>query len=506
MKEILFKNIPEDIIKISNLFMNNKSEIYLVGGCVRDMLLNETPHDYDLCTNLKPDEIISLLQNNHIPYHTVGIEFGTITAILNNEEYEITTYRGESSYSDNRKPDEVYFINNIYDDLSRRDFSINAMAYNPITKELIDIYHGKDDLKNHIIRAVGNADDRIKEDSLRILRAIRFAIKYNFEIENETEKAILNNYKNINNISKERITDEFRKIFESNKSILKPFLKYHCVISEIIPEIKECIGFNQNNKYHQYDVYEHCLRTVDSCNTNDFIIKMAALLHDIGKPYSYSEDELGYGHFYGHPERSYEICETLLKNNFRLTKDETNQILCLVKNHDVAMHLSDKSARKLLSKVPENIIHKWFILKQADIDNHINLGSDLTDNYVTSIKKYINNFLEQNKCLKPTDLAIKGTDILDLLNEKPGPIIKETQNHLVDLVFDEKIPNEENFLIAEAFNFLFIKNANVKISDKLKEIIKNNQSISFELYTDLQKNICSITNKDNFSNKEEINR
>ena len=245
-------NFSKELLTLMNLIMDAGHEVYLVGGCVRDMIMGRTPHDFDLCTDAEPLELIELFERNKMGINPKGLAFGTVTAVINNDEYEVTTYREDLSYTDGRHPDGVAFVKDINTDLGRRDFTINAMAYNPITKQLVDPFNGEEDIKRGIIRTVRTPQDRFEEDALRIMRGLRFAITFGFDIEPETFKAMLEYKESLRYVSKERVTDEFRKIFTKNKPIKKWFMNGAPIIFVLIPELEPCFNFNQNNKYHKH--------------------------------------------------------------------------------------------------------------------------------------------------------------------------------------------------------------------------------------------------------------
>lgn len=444
------------MIKIDNKLMGlfkilkqNNVEAYLVGGCVRDLYLGVKPNDFDICSSATPDELISLLKKLNMNYFESGIQYGTITVIIDNEQYEITTFRKETGYSDKRHPDKIEYTKDIHEDLCRRDFTINAMAYNPLDETLIDDFGGLTDIKNKLIRCVGNAEDRLKEDSLRILRAMRFSLKYQFNIDENTSKAIHTNVKGLNDISKERITSELEKMLTIDKNIRDIFIEFSDVISEIIPEIGKCVNFNQNNKYHKHDVYEHSLAVVDGCKTNDFIIKLAGLLHDIGKPDSYSVDEDGHGHFYGHPEISYKITQDVVKNDLKLTREQSDRLLWLVKYHDMNTVTNVKSIRRLLNKHGVAYINDWFILKESDLLDHINMKDIFIDSFY-KMKERTYEQINNKACFDVKDLNINGKILMDELNLKTGKTIGEILKALLEEVINESVVNETNELINKA--------------------------------------------------------
>lgn len=267
-------------------------EAYMVGGCVRDSVLGRKPHDYDICTSATPDEILQAF-----PYEEIiptGLQHGTVTILINKEPFEVTTYRIDGDYSDNRRPDNVTFTKNLVEDLRRRDFTINAMAYNPKTG-LIDPFNGMEDIKYKKIRCVGFAEDRFNEDALRILRAIRFEAQLNFAGLPETMFEIERQYERLKNISIERINSEFCKIVASEQFCVELVL-YPNVFSLFIPELKDLIGFQQNNPYHAYDVFDHTVHAIGKCESDDLVVRLAVFFHDFGKPHSYQDGEDGIRH------------------------------------------------------------------------------------------------------------------------------------------------------------------------------------------------------------------
>lgn len=447
-------SINKNAIKIIELLHNHGYEAYLVGGCVRDILLELEPHDWDICTNATPTEIMNCLHSNRIMHYEPGLDFGTITAILNGEEFEVTTYRKETGYADNRHPDKIEFTQSLQEDLCRRDFTINAMAFDVVNNKLVDPFGGHIDLDNRILRTVGNPNDRFSEDALRILRAIRFAIRFNMNIENSTEYAMIRLLDNLDSISKERVTQELEKMLTSGNSVTKYFLEYSCIIAKIIPEIGECIGFEQNNKYHKHNVYEHMLAVVDLCKSNDFIIKLSALLHDIGKPKAYTTDTDGNGHFYGHPEISYEICQEIVDKRLVLTKEQREELLTLVKYHDLNVRRTTKSLKRAMRTLGEEIIDKWFILKQADVDDHINLDIIGRDEYgwrhTSELKQIKDEIIASEQCFSLSKLAVNGRDIMGELGIKPGKQVGKILATLLEEVIDEKIVNDYDILIKRA--------------------------------------------------------
>lgn len=437
------REVPKNVLKLINIINKEGYEVYLVGGCVRDMIMGKEPHDYDMCTNADPMQLIQIFEKHDLGINPKGLAFGTVTAVMDWEEYEVTTYREDLEYLDSRHPDGVAFTQNIETDLGRRDFTMNAIAYNPITDAMVDPYHGQEDIANGLIRTVRNPDDRFDEDALRILRGLRFAITMGFDIEPETLKAMLKHKDALMYVSKERVTDEFRKMFKANKPIRKWFMECADIIFVLIPELKVCYKFAQNNKYHKHDVYEHMLAVVDGCDTNKFEIKMAALLHDIGKPDSYVTDEEGWGHFYGHPKVSFDICKGLFESDFRLTREEAKLIGDLILYHDIAIAPTEKSIKRAINKYGADYLADWLVLHKADANDHILPEGKVEPDWmkVDEMIAIYEKIMSEKTYFTIKNLVINGNDIKDILNIKGSPIIGELLNYLVDGVIDKKFEN-----------------------------------------------------------------
>ncbi|MCJ7691441.1 MAG: CCA tRNA nucleotidyltransferase, partial [Clostridiaceae bacterium] len=301
--------IPADVKIILDTLKNNGYESYIVGGSVRDFVMGlSMPKDYDIATSAMPEEIIRLFLKT-IP---TGIKHGTVTVMLNGEGYEVTTYRIDGQYLDNRRPEAVTFVSNLKEDLARRDFTINALALN-VEDDVIDYFGGLDDLADKIIRAVGEPNKRFQEDALRMLRAIRFAARLEFHIEEKTLEAIKVNCNLILNISSERIRDELSKMLLSNNSgVALRLLEETKLLGFILPELQKAVGFNQLNPHHDKDIFNHTLSVVENCPLS-LNLRVAALLHDIAKPDCFTLDKSGVGHFYGHDKKSVMLTQQILK-------------------------------------------------------------------------------------------------------------------------------------------------------------------------------------------------
>ena len=422
---------------------------YVVGGCVRDSLLGKTPHDWDICTSATPDRVREKLRSECIRSIDTGLQHGTITAVMNDGNYEITTFRIDGKYSDNRRPDTVKFTDSLLDDLSRRDFTINAIAYSSALG-LIDPWDGLDDLHDGLIRCVGNPDDRFQEDALRILRALRFASTYGFKIEEKTAAAIHRNRELLKNISAERIQSELCKML-CGPGVLDILLEYKDVMAVIIPELGPCIGFEQNNPYHVYDVYDHIAHSVANYRGDDISIKMALLLHDIGKPECYTEDEKG-GHFYCHAVSSHIIAGDVM-GRLKFDNKTYDEVLDLVMYHDTDIHPSTRSVKRWLNKIGLELLDKLLVIKCADNAAHSEMAQISIPIKYREILMIMTEIVNTEQCFTIKDLAVNGNDIMSL-GLPSCPAVGKVLKHLLDKVLDEELENERKALMTEAAYYI----------------------------------------------------
>ena len=407
-------NIPAKVQFIIDTFYNNGFEAFLVGGCIT------------------------------IP---TGLQHGTVTVVIENENFEVTTYRTESEYIDNRHPEKVEFVKNIKEDLSRRDFTINAFAYNH-KKGLLDFFEGKSDLKNKIIRAVGNSDIRFNEDALRMLRAIRFSSQLDFDIAKYTLSNIEKNNLLINNISFERIRDEISKILISNnprKGLI--LLKNTGLLTNIIPEFKDTFSFDQKNPHHFEDVFEHSLSVVEK-TPSILTVRLAALLHDIGKPSCFNLDEKGIGHFYGHNTKSEEISRKIL-NRLRFDNKTIKETLKLIREHmNVLDNPNNSNIKRLITRVGLDSIENLYSLQEADI---LSLKDpSVATHKIVKMREVTNNILISKEPLSLKDLAITGDDLINELGLSKGKIIGDVLKKLFNIILDYPDLNNKADLLKEA--------------------------------------------------------
>ncbi len=434
-------NIPGYANDIIEKLENAGFEAYIVGGCVRDQLLSATPFDYDITTSAKPHQVKVALEDYKII--ETGIKHGTVTALADGNPIEITTFRCDGEYSDHRHPNSVTLTDKLSEDLCRRDFTINAMAYCH-EKGLIDLFGGKEDLSNKIIRCVGEAEKRFDEDALRIMRALRFAASLDFEIEEKTAAAIKNKYQLLSYVSAERIAVELSKLL-CGKAAARILEEYSYVICHIIPELKATIGLDQKNHHHIYDVYTHIVRVVEATPPAPHL-RFAALFHDIAKPKMMTIDENGVGHFYGHPKESAIMARNIMK---RLKMDnKTIDTVCrLVELHDVRPEATKKSLKKYLAKNPDVDTDDVMAIRRADLSAQSPAYHDQFA-YLDESERLINEIKSSGCCLRISDLAVDGNDIAKL--GAKGKQIGEILKRLLSDVVEEKLENEKNALIKRA--------------------------------------------------------
>ena len=447
--------VPRFLKKALKILEEHGYEGYLVGGCVRDILMGRKPFDFDLTTNATPEKIKEIFADYHVI--ETGLMHGTVTVVIEGKSIEITTYRIDGEYEDNRHPSRVYFTSDIKKDLARRDFTINAMAYNE-EMGLVDLFGGREHIEKKIISCVGDADRRFNEDGLRILRALRFAAVLGFDIEKKTALSVRKNKELLKNIAVERIFSEFIKLICGScaKEILHDFYEVFCVF---IPEIMPMVNFNQNNKHHCYDVYLHTL-TVLSNIEPDKNLRLAALFHDIGKPHCYTEDENGTGHFYGHSKISSEITRKILKR-LKVDNNTIYTVQRLVLDHDRYLGESEQSLKRFLSGCSYDYALQLMKIKKADV-----MGKDpkyfgrieKIENY----EKAIERIYAENECLSLKNLNINGKD-LQRVGAK-GAAIGIILKLLLNRVIDGKIKNEKPHLMSEARKIYFDLRENRQIN------------------------------------------
>jgi len=432
-------NLLSEIKNAISILQKNGYKAYLIGGSVRDYIMNKTPQDFDITTNALPQEI----KNCFFNFKTIdtGIKHGTVTVLINGIPIEITTFRFDGEYDDHRHPKEVKFSSSLLEDTSRRDFTINAIAYNE-NEGFIDYHEGLKDIENKTIRCIGESDKRFSEDALRILRALRFSATLGFKIEEKTKASIFKNKELLSYVSKERIFSELKKILCSDY-VEEILTEYIDVFSVIIPELSLMKGFDQKNPHHIFDILHHTARVIKSIEKNE-TLRLAALFHDIGKPFCFSLDENGIGHFYGHNKKSAELAEKILINLKADTKT-INDVVSLVLHHDAPIEADEKTVKRRLNKLGEETFFNLIKLQSAD-----NMGLSPSYHYRQETYKKLSEIgreiLEKEECFSLKNLAVNGNDLISLGYK--GKEIGEKLDFLLSLVIDGKEENNKEKLLS----------------------------------------------------------
>ena len=435
--------LPDYALKAIKLMRDKGYDVYPIGGCVRNHIMGITPDDYDMTTNALPEETLSVFAD----YTTfdAGMKHGTVSVVIDKHVIEITTYRIETTYTDNRHPDNVIFTRELTDDLKRRDFTMNAIAYDHNSETYFDPFDGITDINNKLIRAVGEPVQRFNEDGLRILRALRFSSVLGFAIETETSMAIHKCKDLLKNISPERIYTEFTKLL-CGVNAANVLREYYDVISVFIPDIIPMVGFDQQNPHHCFDVYEHTLATIESIEA-DPVLRWTMLLHDTGKPETFFTDDKG-GHFFGHYKNSTEIAKKTL-TELRASNEVINTVCALVYHHDSVIPETKKSVKRLLMKLGYDMTIKLFKVNRADAMGQSPVQTEERLIHIDRLEDIVREIIEENACFSLKDLAVNGKDLINL-GISPGKRIGEILTTLLNCVIDGELENEKEALINRA--------------------------------------------------------
>lgn len=447
-------SLPPKVDYIINKLIYSGYDAYAVGGCVRDSLLHKEPMDWDITTSAKPEEVKTIFKRTI----DTGIEHGTVTVMLDKEGYEVTTYRIDGEYEDNRHPKQVAFTEDLIEDLKRRDFTINAMAYND-TQGLVDVFGGQKDLEEGIVRCVGNPDDRFDEDALRILRAIRFSAQLGFEIDEETLRAVRSKAMNLNHISAERIRTELCKLLVSDHPE-KLLVAYETGITKVIlPEFDAMMVTEQNNPHHSYSVGIHTIKAVQEVATVEgftekekLILRWAMLLHDVEKPSCFFIGEDGKAHFWGHQEKGAATSKNILKR-LRFDNETIEYVFRLVKWHDYEFTLRETPMRRAIHKMGADLMHLLFEIKRGDMlaQNPATIPAKLQK--LEEAKKLTREIEAKGQCVDLKMLHINGKDLISIGFVR-GKAIGEVLNQLLEEVLEEPSLNEREILLEKAEKYL----------------------------------------------------
>ena len=428
--------LPAYVQSCMEALENQGFSCYAVGGCVRDALLGLTPHDYDLCTNARPEEIRAAFPDHQLVL--AGEKHGTVGVITPEGVVEITTYRTEGDYSDSRHPSWVEFVDNIEGDLSRRDFTINAMAWSPV-RGLVDPFGGAQDLENKILRAVGHAPTRFQEDALRILRGVRFGVRFALTPERSTLEAMFSHAPLLEKIARERVFDELCKLLPLVDA--RDLLRYQPILTQVIPELASAVGFHQQSPHHVHDIYTHTAHVVAEA-PGDLTLRWAALLHDVGKVSTFSMGEDGCGHFLGHAQVSAQMADEILLR-LKAPSQLREDVVFLIDHHMLLPTAERKLLRRYLSRYGLERLNRLTALQKADRMG-TGIPSDLS--VFDRVDARLSEILAEDSCLSLKDLALNGHDLISM--GYTGKVIGEILNHLLQLVVDEEIPNTKADLLA----------------------------------------------------------
>ncbi len=433
--------LPKNVKEIITTLAQAGFEGYAVGGCVRDTLLGKEPDDWDITTNASPLQVKALF------YKTIdtGIQHGTVTVLMGRETYEVTTYRIDGEYEDSRHPKEVTFTSNLLEDLKRRDFTINAMAYND-KSGIVDAFGGIQDLEQKIIRCVGNANERFTEDALRMMRAVRFSGQLGYEIEKKTGQAIKQLAPTLSKISAERICTELTKLMISPHPEYLENAYLLGMTKVFLPEFDAIMETGQNNPHHCYSVGEHTLHSL-TCVPADKVLRFTMLFHDMGKALTKTVDKEGIDHFYGHVEASAEIANKRMKA-LRFDNDTRQKVVRLVKFHDVKIELTKKAVRRAIVKVGEDIFPYLLKVKRADFLSQSMYKREEKETELKKLTELYQQIIEEKNCISIKMLAVNGSDLI-AAGMKPGKEIGVALQRMLDMVLENPSLNTKEYLLSQ---------------------------------------------------------
>ena len=430
--------IPESVTELMDRLEEAGFECHCVGGCVRDWLMGIAPHDYDCCTAAAPEEMLEIFRDRQLVL--AGLKHGTVGVVTENGVVEITSFRTEGGYADARHPDWVHFVRDLREDLARRDFTVNAMAYSP-RRGLSDPFGGQEDLKKGLLRAVGEPELRFREDALRILRGLRFAARFGFEIEEKTLRAMHTEIAGLDALARERVMTELEGFLPAAKA--PDLIRAVEILCRVIPELAPTVGFDQHSRHHTRDVFGHTAQVVER-TPKRAELRFAALLHDIGKPGTFTVDERGEGHFYGHANLSAEIADAVLLR-LKASNALREEVVWLVKHHMDRWPGEERTARRLLSRHGLERMERLLDLQAADFG-----GDDPATAAGEALRRLLRELAEKEGTLTLKTLAVKGADLMEK-GMKPGPNLGRILSALLEKVLAGELPNEKEALLNAAF-------------------------------------------------------
>lgn len=440
--------LPRKVVLIIKNLQRHGYDAYAVGGCVRDSILNRKPEDWDITTSAKPEQVKRIFRRTV----DTGIEHGTVTVLIGKDGFEVTTYRVDGLYEDGRHPKEVTFTSRLEEDLKRRDFTINAMAYND-DERLVDAFGGMRDLNYHLIRCVGDPKERFSEDALRILRAVRFSAQLAFPIEPETAEAIKSLAPNLEKISAERIQAELVKLLVSDHPERIQDACELGITKVVLPEWDDMVGVKQNTPHHKYDVAAHTVHALQNVK-NDKVLRLTMLFHDMGKPVMKTTDENGRDHFKGHAIASEQIAKTVMKR-LKFDNDTIRKVTKLVAYHDYRMEPTGANVRRAMYEIGAELFPYYLAVRLADTKAQSSYERRGKLENIIQIRELYRNALRNKECVTLKDLAVTGTDLINL-GIAPGKELGTLLNELLDMVIEDPAWNQKGKLcdyVKERFGF-----------------------------------------------------
>ena len=432
--------IPTPAEKILQTLDEHGYEAYVVGGCVRDSVLGRDPHDWDITTSASPEQVKEIFDRTI----DTGIQHGTVTVMIDREGYEVTTYRIDGEYEDGRHPKEVCFTSSLEEDLKRRDFTMNAMAYNP-SKGLVDLFGGMDDMENHVIRCVGDPMERFQEDALRIMRAVRFSAQLGFAIDDSTRQAITALAPNLKYVSAERIQAELVKLLASPHPDYFRVAYETGITREFLPEFDACMETEQNTPHHCYTVGEHILHSTLNVPA-DKVLRLTMLFHDIAKPLMKTTDENGCDHFKKHAEKGETVVKGILRR-LKFDNDTIDKVTRLVRWHDERPEPSMKAVRRAVNRIGEDIFPMYLVVRKADLLAQSTYRREEKLEHLMKIEECYNQIREEAQCVSMKSLAVSGRDLIQA-GFKPGPEMGQLLNRMLDHVLEVPEDNTKEKLMA----------------------------------------------------------
>ena len=440
--------LPRKVVLIIKNLQRHGYDAYAVGGCVRDSILNRKPEDWDITTSAKPEQVKRIFRRTV----DTGIEHGTVTVLIGKDGFEVTTYRVDGLYEDGRHPKEVTFTSRLEEDLKRRDFTINAMAYND-DERLVDAFGGMRDLNYHLIRCVGDPKERFSEDALRILRAVRFSAQLAFPIEPETAEALKSLAPNLEKISAERIQAELVKLLVSDHPERIQDACELGITKVVLPEWDDMVGVKQNTPHHKYDVAAHTVHALQNVK-NDKVLRLTMLFHDMGKPVMKTTDENGRDHFKGHAIASEQIAKTVMKR-LKFDNDTIRKVTKLVAYHDYRMEPTGANVRRAMHEIGVELFPYYLAVRLADTKAQSSYERRGKRENIIQIRELYRNALRNKECVTLKDLAVTGTDLINL-GIAPGKELGTLLNELLDMVIEDPAWNQKGKLcdyVKERFGF-----------------------------------------------------